>query len=127
VTKLASSAVRSAIAVTQRSAWLPSLPPSVFVGPRARNDARQRRAPLGVLFAVATLGERLTSLQWVGVALAVAAPTLLEASSLLRRAARDEAGFELATYRASRLPDRTYETWNAFRMRLTRSDSDHVE
>lgn len=35
---------------------------------------------LGVLFAVAMLGERLSSLQWTGVALAVAALTLFETS-----------------------------------------------
>jgi drug/metabolite transporter (DMT)-like permease len=43
---------------------------------------------LGVLFAVAVLGERLSSLQWTGVALAVAALALFEASPSQRGAAR---------------------------------------
>jgi drug/metabolite transporter (DMT)-like permease len=44
---------------------------------------------LGVLFAVAVLGERLGSLQWTGVALAVAALALFEASPSRQGAARD--------------------------------------
>lgn len=42
---------------------------------------------LGVLFAVVVLGERLSSLQWSGVALAVAALALFEASPSRRGAA----------------------------------------
>jgi hypothetical protein len=45
---------------------------------------------LGVLFAVAVLGERLTGLQWIGVALVIAALTLFEALPLGQRAARGD-------------------------------------
>jgi drug/metabolite transporter (DMT)-like permease len=44
---------------------------------------------LGVLFAVVVLGEKLSSLQWSGVALAVAALVLFEASPSRRGAAPD--------------------------------------
>jgi drug/metabolite transporter (DMT)-like permease len=61
-----------------------------FIGPVRATMLSNVEPLLGVLFAIAVLGERLTSLQWTGVALAVAALTLFEASPLRQRAARDE-------------------------------------
>lgn len=60
-----------------------------FIGPVRATMLSNVEPVLGVLFSVAVLGERLTGLQWSGVALAVAALTLFE-SSTRRRAARDE-------------------------------------
>jgi drug/metabolite transporter (DMT)-like permease len=51
-----------------------------FIGPVRATMLSNVEPLLGVLFAVAVLGERLSSLQWTGVALAVAALTLFEAS-----------------------------------------------
>ena len=59
-----------------------------FIGPVRATMLSNAEPLLGVLFAVAVLGERHSGLQWTGVALAVAALTLFEASPLRRRATR---------------------------------------
>ncbi len=59
-----------------------------FIGPVRATMLSNVEPLLGVLFAVAVLGERLTSLQWIGVALVVAALTLLQLQS--RRTKRRE-------------------------------------
>lgn len=51
-----------------------------FIGPVRATMLSNVEPLLGVLFAVAVLGERLGGLQWTGVALAVAALALFEAS-----------------------------------------------
>ncbi|SEP16413.1 Threonine/homoserine efflux transporter RhtA [Rhodospirillales bacterium URHD0017] len=60
-----------------------------FIGPVRATMLSNVEPLLGILFAVVVLGERLIALQWTGVALAVAALTLFEASPSRRRAARD--------------------------------------
>ena len=50
-----------------------------FIGPVRATMLSNAEPLLGVLFAVAVLGERLSALQWSGVALAVAALVLFEA------------------------------------------------
>lgn len=61
-----------------------------FIGPVRATMLSNVEPVLGVLFAVAVLGERLTGLQWAGVALVVAALTLFEASPSRQRGPRDE-------------------------------------
>ena len=61
-----------------------------FIGPVRATMLSNVEPVLGVLFAVAVLGERLTGLQWAGVALAVAALTLFESSPSRQRTARDD-------------------------------------
>ena len=61
-----------------------------FIGPVRATMLSNVEPLLGVLFAVTVLGERLSSLQWTGVALAVAALTLFEASP-----SRQDTGREL--------------------------------
>ena len=51
-----------------------------FIGPVRATMLSNAEPLLGVLFAVVVLGERLTSLQWTGAALAVAALALFEVS-----------------------------------------------
>ena len=51
-----------------------------FIGPVRATMLSNIEPLLGVLFAVIVLGERLSGLQWIGVALAVAALALFEAS-----------------------------------------------
>lgn len=63
-----------------------------FIGPVRATMLSNVEPLLGVLFAVAVLGERLSGLQWGGVALAVAALALFEVSA--------------SRYRSSRRPDR---------------------
>ncbi len=60
-----------------------------FIGPVRATMLSNVEPLLGVLFAVAVLGERLGSLQWAGVALVVAALVLFEASPSRQGAARD--------------------------------------
>jgi drug/metabolite transporter (DMT)-like permease len=59
-----------------------------FIGPVRATMLSNVEPLLGVLFAVVVLGERPGGLQWTGVALAVAALVLFEASPLRQRAAR---------------------------------------
>ena len=60
-----------------------------FIGPVRATMLSNVEPLLGVLFAVAVLGERLSSLQWTGVALAVAGLTLFEVSPSRRGVAKD--------------------------------------
>jgi drug/metabolite transporter (DMT)-like permease len=60
-----------------------------FIGPVRATMLSNVEPLLGVLFAVAVLGESLSRLQWTGVALAVAALVLFEASPSRQGAARD--------------------------------------
>ncbi len=60
-----------------------------FIGPVRATMLSNAEPVLGVLFAVVVLGESLSSLQWTGVAVAVAALALFEASSSRQSAARD--------------------------------------
>jgi drug/metabolite transporter (DMT)-like permease len=53
-----------------------------FIGPVRATMLSNAEPLLGVLFAVAVLGERLSTLQWAGVTLAVAALALFEVSPL---------------------------------------------
>jgi drug/metabolite transporter (DMT)-like permease len=62
-----------------------------FIGPVRATMLSNAEPLLGVLFAVAVLGERLSALQWTGVALAVTAIILFEASPSRTGGMRDEA------------------------------------